>query len=118
MRIDLGKIAHGGTAPNQEDLSMATYIVLGNYTDQGIRNIKDAPKRTEAVKAMAKKSGVVLKETYWTLGAYDFVSIIEGPDEQSMIAFGMSVGALGNVRTQTLRAFSAADMTAIIGKMA
>jgi len=96
---------------------MATYIVLGNYTDQGIRNIKDAPKRTDAVKEKAKKSGVVLKETFWTLGAYDFVSIIEGPDDQSMIAFGMSVGALGNVRTQTLRAFSAADMTAIIGKM-
>ena len=97
---------------------MATYIVLGNYTDQGIRNIKDAPKRTEAVKEMAKKSGVTLKETLWTLGAYDFVSILEAPDDQSVIAFGMSVGALGNVRTQTLRAFSAADIAGILGKMA
>jgi uncharacterized protein with GYD domain len=96
---------------------MATFIVLGNYTDQGIRNIKDAPKRTEAVREMAKKTGVVLKETFWTLGAYDFVSILEAPDEQTIIAFGMSVGALGNVRTQTLRAFSAADMTAILDKL-
>src|SRR5712675_1887153 len=99
----------------REDLTMATYIVLGNYTDQGIRNIKDAPKRTEAVKEMAKKDGVVLKETFWTLGTYDFVSIIEAPDDQTTIAFGMSVGALGNVRTQTLRAFSATVMTAILG---
>jgi uncharacterized protein with GYD domain len=96
---------------------MATYVVLGNYTDQGIRNIKDTPKRTEAVKEMAKKSGVVLKETLWTLGAYDFVSIIEAPDDQAMMAFGISVGALGNVRTQTLRAFAGAELGAILGKV-
>jgi uncharacterized protein with GYD domain len=96
---------------------MATYIVLGNYTDQGIRNIKDAPKRTEAVKEMAKKTGVTLKETFWTLGTYDFVSLIEAPNDETIIAFGMSVGALGNVRTQTLRAFSATEMAGILGKV-
>src|SRR6202163_3148123 len=96
---------------------MSSYIVLGNYTDQGIRTIKDAPKRTEAVKEMAKKTGVVLKETFWTLGAYDFVSIIEAPDDQTVIAFGMSVGALGNVRTQTLRAFAGGEMAGILGKV-
>ena len=89
---------------------MPTYIVLGNYTDQGVRNIKDTPKRTEAVKEMARKSGVTLKETFWTLGAYDFVSIVEAPDDQAMLA-------LGNVRTQTLRSFSATDIAGIIGKM-
>jgi uncharacterized protein with GYD domain len=102
---------------NREETPMATYIVLGNYTDQGIRTIKDAPKRTEAVKEMARKAGATMKETMWTLGAYDFVSIIEAPDDQSMMSLGMSIGALGNVRTQTLRAFSAADIGAIIGKM-
>ena len=96
---------------------MAAYIVLGNYTDQGIRNIKDTHKRTEAVKAAAKKAGVVLKETFWTLGTYDFVSIIEAPDDETVIAFGMSVGSQGNVRTQTLRAFSATEMAGIIGKL-
>jgi uncharacterized protein with GYD domain len=96
---------------------MPTYIVLGNYTDQGIRSIKDTLKRMEAVKKMAKKSGVTLKETFWTLGAYDLVSIFEAPDDQSMTAFGLSIGALGNVRTQTLRAFSAADMTGILRKV-
>jgi uncharacterized protein with GYD domain len=96
---------------------MASYIVLGNYTDQGIRNVKDTPQRTEAVKEVAKKSGVALKETFWTLGAYDFVSIVEATGDQSMIAFGMSIGALGNVRTQTLRAFPATDMAAILAKV-
>jgi uncharacterized protein with GYD domain len=96
---------------------MAAYIVLGNYTDQGIRNIKDTAKRTEAVKEAAKKTGVVLKDTFWTLGTYDFVSIIEAPDDETIIAFGMSVGKQGNVRTQTLRAFSAAEMAGILGKV-
>jgi uncharacterized protein with GYD domain len=96
---------------------MPTYIVLGNYTDQGIRNIKDTLKRMDAVKEMAKKSGVTLKETFWTLGAYDLVSIFEAPDDQSMTAFGLSIGVLGNVRTQTLRAFPAADMAAILSKV-
>jgi uncharacterized protein with GYD domain len=96
---------------------MATYIVLANYTDQGIRNIKDTPKRTEAVAEMAKKTGVTVKETFWTLGTYDFVSILEAPNDETVIAFGMSVGALGNVRTQTLRAFSATEMKGIIGKV-
>jgi uncharacterized protein with GYD domain len=85
---------------------MPTYIVLGSYTDQGIRNIKDTPRRTEAV-----------KDTFWTLGAYDFVSILEAADDETIMAFGMATGALGNVRTQTLRAFSAADIGTIIGKM-
>ena len=96
---------------------MATFIVLGNYTDQGIRNIKDAAKRTETVKELAKKSGATVKETLWTLGAHDFVSIIEAPDDQTMMALGMSIGALGYVRTQTLRAFSGAELGAILGKV-
>jgi len=95
---------------------MATYIVLANYTEQGIRNIGDTLKRTDAVKAMAKKAGVTLKESYWTLGAYDLVSVFEAPDDESITALGLSIGKLGNVRTQTLRAFSAADMQSILGK--
>jgi uncharacterized protein with GYD domain len=66
---------------------------------------------------MAKKAGASLKETYWTLGQYDFVAIFEAPDDVSMTALGLSIGKLGNVRTQTLRAFPAAEMQAILGKM-
>ena len=96
---------------------MPNYIVLGSFTDQGIRNVKDSPKRMDAVSAMAKKAGASLKETYWTLGQYDFVAIFEAPDDVSMTALGLSIGKLWNVRTQTLRAFPAAEMQAILGKM-
>ena len=97
---------------------MATYIVLANYTEQGIRNVGDTLKRTDAVKAMAKKAGVTMKETYWTLGAYDVVAVFDAPDDETMTALGLSLGKLGNVRTQTLRCFSAADMKGILGKVA
>ena len=96
---------------------MATYIVLANYTEQGIRSVTDSLKRTDAVRAMAKKVGVTLKETYWTLGAHDVVAIFEAPDDESMTTLGLSLGKLGNVRTQTLRAFSAADMKGILSKV-
>ena len=96
---------------------MALFIVLANFTEQGIRNVKDSPKRAEAFRDMAKKCGVTIKDTFWTLGAYDFVSILEAADDETIMAFGMATGALGNVRTQTLRAFSVADIGAIVGKM-
>ena len=96
---------------------MATYVVLGNFTDQGIRNVKDSPKRADAFKEMAKTFGVTVKELVWTQGRFDFVTFVEAPDEQAAMSLSLSLCALGNVRTETLRAFSAADMTKIIGKM-
>ena len=96
---------------------MALYIVLANFTEQGIRNIKDSPKRAEAFKEMAKKCGATVKDTFWTLGQYDIVAILEAPDDISITALGLSAGALGNVRTQTLRAYDAQDMKAILGKV-
>ena len=96
---------------------MVTYVVLANFTDQGIRSAKDSPKRAEAFKQMAKTFGVTVKELFWTLGRYDVVTIVEGPDEFSATALNLSLGALGNVHTESLRAFSAADMMTIVGKM-
>jgi uncharacterized protein with GYD domain len=96
---------------------MVTYIVLVNFTDQGIRNVKDTPKRAKAWEEMAKTFGATVKGLFWTQGQYDVVTIVEAPDEASAMALTLSLGALGNVRTQTLRAFSAADMTGIVGKM-
>ena len=95
---------------------MPTYIVLASFTEQGIRNIKDSPKRADAFKDMAKKVRSTVKRRYWTLGQYDFVAIVEAPDDVTMTALGLSTGKLGNVRTQTLRAFSAADMKGILDK--
>ena len=96
---------------------MPTYIVLGSFTEQGLRNIKDSPKRAAAVNDMAKKAGASLKDTYWTLGQYDFVAIFEAPDDVTMTALGASIGKLGNVRTQTLRAFKGAELKSILGKV-
>ena len=96
---------------------MAMYIVLLNFTDQGIRNIKDTTKRADATREMAKKFGVTAKEFYWTLGNYDVVELFDAPDDASMAAFLARFGALGNVRTQTLRAFSQADMNGILAKL-
>lgn len=97
---------------------MITYVTLVNFTDQGIRTAKDTVKRTEGFRDMAKKFGVTVSEVFWTQGRYDLVAITEAPDEISGTALNMSLCALGNVRTQTLRAFSAAEMKQIIAKMA
>jgi uncharacterized protein with GYD domain len=98
-------------------MTMITYVVLGKFTDQGIRNAKDSPKRADAFKQLAKTFGVTVKEIFWTQGRYDIVTILEAPDEASAMTLGLSLGALGNVRTESLRAFSAADMATIVGKM-
>jgi uncharacterized protein with GYD domain len=104
-------------AITSEEDQMATYVVLANFTEQGIRDVKETPKRAEAFKEMAKKHGATIKEMYWTLGRYDIVTIMDVPDEVSATALGLSVGSRGNVRTETLRAFAADEMKTIIGKM-
>ena len=72
--------------------------------------------RTEVVKGMAAKAGVTMKDVYWTLGTYDIVGIFEAPDEVSITALGLSIGALGNVRTQTMRAYDRSEMEPIVSK--
>jgi uncharacterized protein with GYD domain len=101
----------------REDGTILTYIVLAKFTDQGIRNAKESPKRAEAFKQLAKTFGVTVKDIFWTQGRYDTVTIVEAPDESSAMSLSLSLGALGNVRTESLRAFSAADMATIVGKM-
>ena len=97
---------------------MATYLLLGNFTEQGLGAVKDTTKRAEALSKIGKKTGVTVKETFWTLGQYDVAVILDAPDDASVTAFGLSVGKLGNVRTQTLRAFTAEEMERILGKIA
>lgn len=97
---------------------MATYIVLANFTDQGIRNVKDTTKRADAFKELAKSLGATVKDVYWTLGEYDVAALVDAPDDAVVTALGLTLGKSGNVRTQTLRAFSRSDMDAILGKIA
>ena len=96
---------------------MATYVVLANFTDQGIKTVKASPKRAEAVAAAGKKVGVEMKQMYWTLGGYDMVVVFEAADEKVMTAFGLEIGAQGNVRTQSMRAFNKKEMAEIVGMM-
>ncbi len=96
---------------------MATFIVLAGFTDQGIRNVKETIGRADAFKQMAAKTGITVKDMYWTLGRHDIVGICEAPDDETATALSLSVASRGNVRTETLRAFSFDEMKKILGKM-
>ena len=96
---------------------MVRYVILLNFTDQGIRNVKQTIERAKAFRSMAEKSGATLKDLYWTQGPYDLVATMEVPDEQTGMSLLLGLGSLGNVRSQTLRAFTAEEMNPILAKM-
>ena len=96
---------------------MPTYVTLSNFTEQGMKNIKDTAKRAEAFKKAAKEAGITIKELLWTQGQYDIVTVLEAPDEISASALALSVGKLGNITGQTLRAFTATEMEKILQKV-
>lgn len=96
---------------------MATYIILINYTDQGIRNVKDSPKRLDAAKKLLKGMGGEFKQFYLTMGAYDIVTVVEAPSDEAIAKFVLAAGSLGNIRTTTLKAFSEAEYRKIIGAL-
>jgi len=95
---------------------MATYIALLQWTEQGVRNVKDTTKRADAAAEAASKMGVKFTDLFWTLGNYDLAIVAEAPDEETMTALMLKLAALGNVKTQTLRAFRAKEMDAILKK--
>jgi uncharacterized protein with GYD domain len=95
---------------------MATYILLCNFTDQGIRAVSDTTKRSDAIQERASRYGITLKDVCWTLGSYDVVVTVDAPDDASMTAFGLALGSAGNVRTQTLRAFTRKEMDGILAR--
>lgn len=95
---------------------MPTYISLINWTDQGVKTSKQTVDRAEASKAAAEKMGGSLKNVYWTLGPYDIVAIAEFPDDETATAFMLTLGSQGNIRTTSLRAYDASEMSGIIGK--
>lgn len=97
---------------------MAYFVILANFTDQGVKAIKDTATRAEAFKKMASKSGVKVNTLLWTLGQHDLVVVAEAADDTAATALSLSLAALGNVRTQTMRAFDATEMKAVLGKMA
>jgi uncharacterized protein with GYD domain len=102
----------------QREVAMPTYIILGTLTDQGIRGIKDSTKREDAFRKLCEKVGAKVKDVYRTMGRYDVAAIVDAPDDTTMNAILYSLGSLGNLRTETLRAFTRHETDAALGKMA
>lgn len=96
---------------------MATYVTLVNFTEQGVRNIKDTVNRANAAKQAGSALGVQIKEVLWTQGQYDMVIISESSDEIAANAMILNVVKAGNIRTQVMRAFTAAEMQKILDKV-
>jgi uncharacterized protein with GYD domain len=97
--------------------AMPTYVSLVHFTDQGIRNIKETTKRAKMFIEMARKAGVKVRDLYWTQGRCDLITITETPDEEAATALLLSVGAMGNIRTETMRAHTAEEMDKILARM-
>ncbi|MFA5950543.1 MAG: GYD domain-containing protein [Hyphomicrobium sp.] len=96
---------------------MATYVVIASFTDKGAHDVKDTVGRSDKFMEMANKAGVKIKDMYWTLGPSDVIAICEAPNDESAVALSMSVSSRGYVRTQTLRAFTAAEIGKILDKL-
>ena len=95
---------------------MPSYISLGNWTDQGIKNVKESPKRADAVTALANKLGAKM-QLFYTMGRYDIVAVTEAPNDEVAMQLLLEIGKLGNVRTQTLKAWTTSDVTKVIAKL-
>ena len=96
---------------------MAHYVVLGSFTDQGVRGVKDTSKRAEALRELAKSLGAAVKEIFWTLGPYDVVITLDAPNDETVVLLTLKVGSLGNIRCQTLRAFGESEIKSILSKV-
>ena len=96
---------------------MAKYIVLGNWTDQGVRTAKDTVKRFEQARDAFGQMGVSFDSVYWTLGRHDIVAVLDAPDDATIAAALLQLGGAGNVSTETLRAFPADEMSGILQRL-
>ena len=96
---------------------MATYISLVQFTDKGIQAARETTHRVTEWAAKVQSSGVSIKQMYWTLGQYDQVCVFDAPDDETAASVLLAADMLGNIRTQTLRAFSGSEMEKILAKL-
>lgn len=96
---------------------MPSYIILVDWTDQGIKNIKDTIKRAKSFEGAIEKAGGKSLGFYYTIGKYDMVAIVQAPTDEAIASVLFSLGSLGNVRTETLKAFSTDEAANIIEKL-
>lgn len=93
---------------------METYIILGSFTGEGIKNIKESPARIEAARQAVEEAGGEFTSWHLTLGRYDFVAVTEAPDAKTAAAVLLAIGAQGNVSTETLRAFTEDEFKQVV----
>jgi uncharacterized protein with GYD domain len=98
-------------------MTMPTYISLLRLTQQGMQNIKESPNRVAASRKAFENAGGRLRDIYVVTGQYDFVAIMEAPDDEAAARMALSLGALGNVRSETMRAFSEEEYRRIVGAL-
>ena len=95
---------------------MTTYVSLINWTEQGIKNFRDTTQRADEFSKLVQNSGGRVRELLWTVGEYDLVCVADFPDDEAGVAALLRVGSLGNIRSNTLRAFGADEMAGIIDR--
>lgn len=96
---------------------MPQYVCLMNFTTQGVKAVAESPHRSAAFRELAESMGITIRENLWTMGQYDVVVILEAPDDETMTALSLRLCKLGNMTTQTLRAFNVEEFTAVVEKM-
>ena len=96
---------------------MPTYVVLVNWTEQGIKDVKQTIERTDSGAHLAEKHGLAFERAYWTVGPYDMVAIFTAPDDEAMSAHLLEISSSGNVRTTTLRAYDEEEMKGILQRL-
>jgi uncharacterized protein with GYD domain len=97
---------------------MATFILLADYTDQGIRTVRDSPKRLDGARDLATRMGARIRDYYLCMGGHDIVAVVEAENDEAMAKFALSLGTVGAVRTTTLRAFEEQQYRKLIGELA
>ena len=96
---------------------MPTYVILMNWTDQGVSADRETVHRREHADALAEKQGARIEQVYWTMGHYDAVEILQAPDNESASAYILDLTSAGNLRTATLRAYDREEMIRIIRRL-
>src|SRR6476620_2160772 len=96
---------------------MAKYVLLVNWTDQGIRKVKDSARRLDTGRALAKEQGCVLESFFMIMGSFDNVAVVEAPNDEAIAKYVLTLGSEGNLRTVTLKAFPEESYRTIIGEL-
>ena len=96
---------------------MSSYFILANYTDQGIKAVKESPSRLDAARELGQIHDVELKDFYLTMGAYDIIVLADAPNEEALARFILALGSFGNVRTTTVKAFTESEFRSIVGSL-